>query len=499
MKKQYKPWSPSQAYLLPPSPTQWLPEDHLVYFILDVVEELDLSAIECVIQAKDPRGTRPYSPHMMVALLLYGYCVGVFSSRKLEKATYEDVAFRVLCAGNHPDHTRISEFRRIHLNTIAGLFLQVLKLCQHAGLVKLGHVALDGTKIQASASKHKAMSYERMKKNEERLHKEIDALLERAEATDSQEDERYGRGVRGDELPEELKRRQDRLATIKKAKAELEREARYARAAELEQMAEVNRDKAHDPERSDRQRKSDATRAANQKRKAAQMVSDDDEEPPPSQTSRGLPTHRPNTTKEGKPHKKAQRNFTDPDSRIMKGGQGAFLQGYNCQAAVDEDHQIIVAADVSNQSPDNANLLPMLEQTICNCGQAPQKMSADSGYWSPEVPAEAAELGTQTYIATETRKEHKRAQTVPEGEAPPEASSREAMRHKLRTEEGRQVYARRKAIVEPVHGQQKEARGFRRFLLRGLDKVQGEFDLVCTAHNLLKLFRAQQAMVAQPG
>lgn len=499
MTKKYKPWSPTQAYLLPPSPTQWLPEDHLVYFVLDLVAELDLSAIERVLQAKDPRGTRPYSPHMMVALLLYGYCVGVFSSRKLEKATYEDVAFRVLCANNHPDHTRISEFRRVHLDALTTLFLQVLKLCQRAGLVTLGHVALDGTKIQANASKHKAMSYERMEKNQERLQKEIDVLLKRAETTDSLEDERYGRGVSAEQLPQELKRREDRLATIKKAKAELEREARYARAAHLEQMAEVNRGKASDPERPDKYRESDAKRAAEQERQAAKLKGDDDDEPPPSHTSRGLPNHRPNTTVHGKPEAKAQRNFTDPDSRIMKDGRGAFIQGYNCQTAVDEAHQIIVAVAVGNKSPDNGNLMPMLKQTQANCGHTPKKMSADSGYWSPEVPAEADDLGTQVYIATEARKERKRGVRVTEGKAPPGASAHEAMWHKVRTEEGRKVYARRKVIVEPVHGQQKEARGFRRFLLRGLKKVQGEFDLVCTAHNILKLFRANQRRLARAG
>lgn len=490
MKKRYRTWAPGQQYLLPPSPHEWLPEDHLVYFLLDVVEELDLSAVEEVIQAKDARGTRPYAPHMMVALLLYGYCVGVFSSRKLEKATYENVAFRVLCGGCHPDHTRISEFRRLHLDALAGLFLQVLKLCQRAGLVKLGHVALDGTKIQANASKHKAMSYQRMKRMEARLEKEIADLLSRAEAADAAEDEQCGPGVRGDELPKELKRREDRLARIREAKAELEREARHARAAHLRELAEKNKERAEDEERPTKQRRSAATRAKNQEEQAATLAGD--EEPAPSSTPEGLPLHRPKTTTDGDPAGTAQRNFTDPDSRIVE-SQGNFIQGYNCQIVADAAHQIILAHGVSNQAPDNGNLIPMLAKTVENCGRAPNRMSADTGYWTPDAPGAARELGTDVLIATERRKAYESDHTVAEGPPPKNASELEVMRHKLRTEKGRELYARRKVIVEPVHGQQKEVRGFRRFLLRGLEKVFGEHALLCAGHNLLKLYRTTVA------
>ena len=224
--KQYKNWNPDQPFLLPPSLQEWLPEDHPVYMMLDILEELDVSAIEEKYRQKDSRGTRPYVPKMMVGLLLYGYSVGIRSSRKLEKATYEDIPFRVLAAGNHPDHSRISEFRRKHLEELEDLFLQVFQICQRMGLVELGNVALDGTKVQASASKHKATSYERMLEEEERLKEEIQEMLEEAEATDREEDERFGRENRGDELPEELKRRKDRLATIQEAKANLEKEAK---------------------------------------------------------------------------------------------------------------------------------------------------------------------------------------------------------------------------------------------------------------------------------
>ncbi len=236
--KQYRPWSPKQGFLLPPSPLDWLPEGHLAYFILELVAELDLGEIERAIQAKDSRGTRPYSPGMMVALLVYAYCVGVYSSRKIERATYEDVAFRVLAAGQHPFFTTINEFRKTHLDALAGLFVQVLQLCRRAGLVKLAHVAVDGTKVQAAASKHKAMSYRRMSEEEARLRARVDELLARAEAVDQEEDARFGEGQRDEDLPEELRRSEGRLERIQQAKAQLEADARASRAAELRDQAE---------------------------------------------------------------------------------------------------------------------------------------------------------------------------------------------------------------------------------------------------------------------
>jgi transposase len=488
--KSYKTWTPTQPYLLPPSPLEWLPEGHLVYFMLDVVEELDLSPIEDTYQAKDRRGTRPYAPHMMVALLLYGYCVGVYSSRKLEKATYEDVGFRVLSGGYHPDHTRISEFRRQHLENLRGLFLQVLRLCMKAGLVKLGHVALDGTKVQANASKHKAMSYDRMVEMEKRLKVEIDELLTRAESTDKAEDERYGEGVRGDELPEELRRRESRLERIRQAKKELEREARHARTAVLQEQAERARQRSEkhpDPV----ERKRAATVSKRKAAEAEQMV-DDDDEPPSATGPGGLPHHRPKTKLEGTPDPKAQRNFTDSDSRIMESG-GSFLQGYNSQLAVDDEHQIILAQDITNQASDNGNFTPMVEQVVDNCEQAPKVTTADAGYWSPEAARDVEKLGTDAHISTERRKHWQTDTSVTGGPPPDDADELRKMRHKLRATEGRAIYARRKAIVEPVNGQIKEARRFRRFLLRGFDKVRAEWALVCTGHNLLKLYRAQPA------
>jgi len=486
--KTYKPWNPNASFLLPPSPRDWLPEDHLVYFILDVLGQLDLSAIESTVQRKDHRGARSYAPAMMVGLLLYGYCVGVFSSRKLEKATHEDVAFRVLSGGCHPDHTRISEFRRVHLEALRGLFLQVLQLCQKAGLVRLGHVAFDGTKMPANASKHKAMSYKRMLEEELRLKKEIEALLSRAEEADKAEDDRYGENVRGDELPEELRRRETRLERIRKARAELEEEAKQARAQALEDQVRRARERsANHPDPSERKRA--ATVADKKEAQAKEMRGDDNDDPPPFITPDGLPMHQPKATKDGTPRDKAQRNFTDPDSRIMESG-GSFEQGYNCQAGVDAEHQVIVSQAVSNQPPDNGNLPPMMQQTVDNCGEAPDAASADAGYWAPGISRAATVLGIALYVSTARRKHGTAEEPVPDGPPPDEADERERMRHKLRTADGRDIYARRKAIVEPVFGQIKEAQGFRRFLLRGMEKVSGEWALVCTSHNLLKLFRA---------
>jgi len=494
-RKQYQPWSPTQPFLLPPSPLEWLPEGHLAHFILDVVSELDLSGIEGPIQAKDGRGTRPYNPAMMVALLLYGYCVGVFSSRKIERASYEDVAFRVLAGGQHPDHSRIAAFRRDHLEALRGFFVQVLMLCQNAGMVKLGHVAIDGTKVQGNASKHKAMSYERMLQTELRLGEEVDALLNRASEVDSSEDVRYGEGCREEDLPAELRRRQQRLARIRRAKAELEAEAALARARQLREQAKraKQRSETHADPVECKRADTVATNRAKKARELNPNGSDDDIEPP--MTGDGLPKHEPQTKTDGTPHDKAQMNFVDADSRIMESG-GAFVQGYNCQAAVDEEHQIIVGQAVSNKSPDNGNLVPMVGQVKENCHRAPEKTTADAGYWTPEAPKRCEHLGTDVYISTRRRRHGEQHGVTPNVPFPENADEREKMRAKLHTKEGRNIYARRKAVVEPVFGQIKEARGFRRFSLRGQEAVGAEWSLVCMTHNLLKLFRFRSLQAA---
>jgi len=458
----------------------------LVYFLLDLVEELDLSEIHRKYQEKDPRGMRPYDPNMMALLLLYGYCVGVPSSRRIEKATYEDVAFRVLAGGQHPDHTRISEFRRLHLDELAGLFVQVIQLCQKAGLVKLGHVALDGTKMGANASKHKAMSYERMEKNEARLKEEIAELLRKAEAIDEEEDERHGRDRRGDELPDELKRREDRLMKIKAAKAELEAEAAAARARKRAQQAEEAQKKAK-AEAEEAGKREDAAakhakESAERSRKAAEHA---------KQAAKKAGMDEPNlpSTPEGKPKPKAQRNFTDPDSRIMKKGKDGYMQGYNAQAVVDDACQIIIAADVTNQAPDAEHFVPMLKLAISNCGAAPQIGTFDAGYWSEANEKAAIKMGIDPYIAT-GRLRRGEVAPAPAGRIPGDLDAKGRMRRKLNTKKGKAIYARRKAIVEPVFGQVKEPRGLRQFLLRGLKKVRGEFSLIAMTHNILKLWRS---------
>lgn len=438
MSKQYRPWAPDQDYLLPPSPREWLPEDHLVYFLLDVIASLDLSAIEQVYQAKDRRGTQPYDPRMMTALLLYGYCVGVRSSRQLERATWEDVGFRVLAGDQHPDHTRIAEFRRVHLKALQGLFVQVLRLCQRAGLVKLGEVSLDGTKMAAQASKHKAMSHQRMVKREAELKAEIEALLAEAETCDEAEDQRFGKGRRGDELPAELARRESRLQKIQEAKAALEAEA------------------------------------AN----------------PPERAPDELPRHRVPRDREGQPKPQAQRNFTDPESRIMKRGQ-EFIQGYNCQVVVDGTSQVILAAEVTNQPPDAEHLRPLMLRVEANCGAQARTLLADAGYWSEQNAAWLAEQGIDGYLATEKLK-HGEVPPCPRGRIPNDLDAKGRMRRKLRTKKGRETYARRKTQVEPVFGQIREAQSFGRFSLRGAEQASGEWSLACLAHNLRKLHRAVQ-------
>jgi transposase len=526
--KTFRPWNPEQTLLLPPSPVEWLPANHLVFFLLDMAAELDLSAIYAVYEARDPRGVKAYEPRMMVVLLLYAYCVGIPSSRRIERACWEDAAFRVLTGNQQPDHSRISDFRLVHLDALAGLFLQVLRLCQKAGLVSLGNVALDGTKVKANASKHKAMSHERMLKTEAQLEAEIAALLRKAELIDAQEDTRYGKGKRGDELPKELQLRQDRLDALRKAKAELEAEAaadharrreQQARAAE-EQAAEAaaqvadaeaatvaaDHDKA-DAEseaaaqalakeaqqaerraRSARGRAELARKLAIEKAQAAVLSTPD---PLSSADPLAMPSRNLPTTAAGDPKAKAQRNFTDPDSHILKGGDG-WIQGYNCQAAVDGDHQIIVAVGVSNQASDAPHLEPMLERIMANTGQLPEKLIADAGYCSTDNIEASEKRGLDAYVST-SRQAHGKRPRPSRGPAPRDLDARGRMDRKIRSKAGQAIYALRKIIVEPVFGQIKGARGLDRFLLRGLEKVDREWTLMAITHNIGKLHRAALA------
>jgi transposase len=450
--KRFRPYEPDQSLLLPPNLNDWLPEGHPASFIREVVRKLDLSAIYGAYADGARGGKPPCDPRMMTGLLLYAYCTGLRSSRKIEKATYESVPFRVLAADQHPDHDTICDFRKRHLEALSGLFVQVLDICREAGLAKLGHVALDGTKVLANASKHKAMSYGRMKKRRAELDAEVAELMAKAEAVDAQEDAKFGRGVRGDELPEELLFRETRLAKIEEAMAALEAEAKAEADAKRAEIAA--KEKAR--EKDDRPRRG----------------------PKPKE-----PTDEPED--------KAQRNFTDPGSRIMKdGATKGFVQAYNCQAAVDADSQVIVAADVTQEANDKKQVEPVIEQVKSNTGENPKKASADNGYFSEKNVEYLKSEEIDAYVAAGRTKHGEEPPAAPRGPIPKNATPRQRMARKLRTKKGRETYAKRKSSVEPVFGQIKDARGIRRFLLRGIEAVRGEWRMICLTHNLLKLFRA---------
>jgi transposase len=459
MGQNFYPDAINQTLLFAPSLHDWLPEAHLARFLVDVVSALDLSAIYKSYQEKDGRGQAAYSPEMMVRLLLYGYATGVYSSRKIQTRTFDDLAFRYLSGDQHPDHATIAEFRKRHLDALSGLFTQALLLCSQAGLVKLGHVAIDGTKIKAYASKHKAMSYKRMNETEARLKQEIDALLAAAEQTDAEEDAQHGKDRHGDELPIELQQRESRLQKIREAKAALEQEAK---------------------EKAEQQR-------AETEQKLAER---EQEERRTGKKKRGRKPKAPDP-EQAKPEGTAQRNFVDPESRIMPDGanKGSFVQGYNAQIAVDSASQVIVAAEVTQETNDKMQLIPMVEQIVTNLEQKPEKVSADTGYFSQANVTDGSVKDVDLYIATGRDKHGDTVETITDP-PPPDVSPKEKMRHKLQTAAGRDVYKMRKAIVEPVFGQIKEQRGFRRFSLRGKQNVRREWRLVCAASNLLKLFRA---------
>jgi transposase len=429
MAKTYRAYLPEQDLLLPPSLRDWLPESHLAYFVSDVVDQLDLSAITKEYEEED-RGYPPYHPVMMTKVLVYAYCVGVFSSRRIQRRLAEDVAFRVLAAGNEPDFRTIADFRKTHLAALTGFFEQVLQLARAMGAPRLGLVALDGTKVKANASKHKAMSYKRMGEKQQQLRAEVKDLLAQAEAADAAEDARYGAGRRGDDLPAELHRRESRLQRIREAKKVLKERAK------------------------------DEAIAAGQ--------------PPESAT----------------PDPKAQYNFTDPESRIMKGPDG-FVQAYNAQVAVD-DLQFIVGQAVTQQANDKKQLVPMIATITQQSGKTPAVILADAGYCSDENLAAIAGTPIDAYISTRKQTHGERPGPCPRGPLPATATRTDRMTRKVQTQAGAAVYAARKAIVEPVIGQIKQARGFRQFLLRGLAKVQGEWSLVCTTHNILKMYRLCQ-------
>ena len=435
MAKKFRRWDVNQVWLLPPSVQELVPAGHVAHFVRDLVREgLDLS--EIMGEYREERGYPPYHPVMMVALLLYAYCRGVYSSRKIAKGCEERVDFMAVTALQKPDFRTISDFRKRHLKALERLFVQVLKLCEKAGLVKLGHVAVDGTKVQANASRHKAMSYARMKEREAQLAAEVAQWFKEAEQVDVREDELYGEDRRGDELPEWVKNKQKRLEKIRQGQRELEAEARVKAEAEKK------------------------------KRKG--------------NSRRGRPRQYPI----GEPRSEAQRNFTDPQSRIMKTAKG-FEQCYNAQAAVDADSQVIVGRRLTNCATDRNEMIPMLDEFEEKLGRVPEQLSADADYNSEANLEALQQRGIRGYVALGKQRHHQAA-PVGKYQAKP-GTCRHAMQLRLKKGGYRSRYRLRKQTAEPVFGQIKQARGFRQFLSRGLEKVSGEWSLICTAHNLLKL------------
>ena len=442
MSKEFRPWKIEEAQLLPPSVQDYVPRDHLSRLIVALVrEELDLSAISG--SYRSVLGQPPYDPRLMTALLLHGYASGIYASRRIAKAAVERADFMMIVAGDPPDFRTISDFRRRHLEALASLFVQVLRLAEKAGLVKLGHVALDGTKIRANASKHKAMSYAHMKKREAELKAEVDRWLEAAEAADAEEDKLYGQR-RGDEMPDWVADKAKRLAKIRQAKAELEAEAKVAAEEEARRRAEA-----------------EAKRLAEGRKKSGKSPA------PPRQEPSG----------------KAQRNFTDPDSRILKTKDG-YIQGYNAQAAVDGTAQIIVAHALTASMSDHGQLVGLIDGIEANLGAMPKEASADSGYLSEANLEAMAEREIRAYVAIG------RAKHAAQGKRNITGPLTKAMRDKLKRAGWRSRYRLRKQIVEPVFGQIKQARAFRQFLLRGIETVKAEWAMICTAHNLTKLAAA---------
>ena len=433
MPTTFRRYVPEQSLLLPPSPRDWLPEGHLAYFLSDTVDALDLQAFYEPYEG-DGRRNSPYDPRMMVKLLLYGYATGVFSSRKIAKKLHEDVAFRVLAGENFPAHRTLAEFRQRHLASFQALFVQVLEIAREAGLLQIGTVAVDGTKVKGSASKRKAMSYGRMKQDQERLKSEIAELTSQAARVDAKEDAQYGPDNAGDELPEELRRREQRLGKIQEA---------------IERL---------------RSRQAAEDRAAGRK-----------------EVSAGAEAEEGKKRREfGEPSEKKQDNFTDPESRIMKTSSG-FEQCYNGQLAVDSESRLILAAKVTPSAADHDELLPVLEEVRANVGQFPQAVLADAGYRSEENLQRLEASAIDGYVAL--GREGKKSMVKNEEKHP----ATQRMKQKLETLEGRKRYSKRKSIVEPVNGWIKSVLGFRQFSLRGLKKVSGEWTLVCLALNLRQM------------
>ncbi len=453
--KKFRPHQPDQIMLLPPSLNDWLPSDHEVYFVRDIVESMDLSAIYA--SYRDPRGQPPYEPLMMVQILIYGYMRGIRSSRKLERALYEDVGFRVLSGNQQPDHWTISEFRRRHHEPLGDLLAQTVQMAERMGLVDLQHASVDGTKVKANASRHSAMSYGRMKTEEERLRNEIQEYFEEMETSDREEDAKYGEDRRGDELPEHMNSRRKRLEAIQRAKEKLEQEAEER----AEREAEQRKEKAESEGRTYRPRK--------EQRRTV-------------------------------PRDKDQRNFTDPESRIMLSSEGAFIQAYNAQSVVDSDSMIVLSSDLTNQAADSPHFIGLLQQSEETLQKRPEEVSADAAYYNDKHLMWLEELETEAFIPPDkVRHNEWRNMLYPRGRIPKDADRKYLMRRKLRTKRGRERYKKRQCSVEPVFGYIKEAMGFRQLLLRGEAKARSMWKFACAAYNLWKIFRAGKPLPGTAG
>jgi len=460
-RKKYRPWQPDAYACQAFTPAHRLPEGDLVFFLLDTVPLLDLDPFYASYEV-ETRGQPPFDPGLLVCLLLYAYCVGVYSSRKIAAACERNLAFLTIVGDDRPDFRTISDFRKGHLELFAGLFTQVLRLAAEAGLVRLGNLAFDGSKFLGQASRHKAMSYSYLKKEETRLREEVETLLQQAQDTDAQEEAALG-SRRGDELPAALQRREQRLAVIAAAKQRLEEQARVEAEAERQRRAEAE---------AERQRTGKKRRG-----KEPQPVSD-------------------------VPDDKAQTSFTDPELKMMRQSNKGWDYSGNAQISVDATCQIIVACFVTAAANDQQQAVPLAQATRASLEQAGMTLPADgagqtqpipatldSGYFSAAAVAGLAASGFDPYLATKRQKHHEAAATGAVVALPAEATAKERMAAKVNTPAGRALYARRKVIVEPVFGQIKGARGFRRFSLRGLVKINGEWRLMCLTHNLLKVWR----------
>ena len=434
MPTTFRPYLPEQSLLLPPDVREWLPEGHLAHHVSDLVDGLDLTVFYAPYEG-DGRRNAPYDPRMMVKVLLYAYATGVFSSRRIARKLEEDVGFRVLAAGNFPQHRTLCEFRRRHLADVQALFVEVVHLARELGLVRLGKLSIDGTKVRANASKRKAMSYDRMQEEEQRLESEVEALLRQADAVDEAEDARLGPEVRGDDLPTELRRREARLEAIREAKARLEAAARAADDARGRQ-------------------------------------------PGQDRNPKGGPPYK---REYGEPDEKAQSNFTDPESSIMKTSSEGYQQCYNAQVAVDAERQLVVATEVTANASDQGELPVVLDAVRETLDAQPETVLADAGYCNERDLTDLEQRGVDGYVAL--GREGKQT----EARDPEKHPATYRMAEKLSKPEGRAAYAERKWLSEAPHGWIKHVLGFRRFSLRGLANARAEWVLVCLALNVKRL------------